>query len=56
MDADAQAVETSSGTDRPADSIFPFEGGYVPGIDQLMVYRRDWVLPDEFLLRNLRAE
>ena len=56
VDADAQAVETSSDTDRPEARIFFCEGGDVLCIDQFMIDCGDGVLPDEDFFWNLRAE
>ena len=56
VDADAQAVETSSETDRPEARIFAFRGSDVLLPDQRMIHGGDRVLPDQRLLRNERAE
>src|SRR5436190_9506871 len=56
VDADAHAVETSSETDSPDARVFTLEGRDVLCIDQLVIDRRDGVLPDQLFARNLRAE
>ena len=56
MDADAQAVETSSDTDRPEARILPLREAMSCGINQLVIDGRDGVLPEELFCRNLRAE
>ncbi len=56
VDADAQAVETSSETDSPDARILLLERGDVLCVDQLVIDRGDGVLPDELFRRDLRAE
>ena len=56
VDADAQAVETSCEIDSPDARIWPLSFVDVLVVDQLVVDGRDRVLPDELLLRDLRAE
>ena len=56
VDADAQAVETISDTERPEASDLALEGGDVLCIDQFVIDGRDRVLPDELFRWNLRAE
>ncbi len=56
VDADAQAVETSSETDRPEARILLFSEAMSCGVDQLVIHRGDRVLPDELFRGNLRAE
>ena len=56
MDADAQAVETSSEIDRPEARILPLRSAISCRVDQLMIDCGHRVLPDQFLCRNLRAE
>ncbi len=56
MDADAQAVETSSDTDRPEARILPLREAMSCCINQFVIDGRDGVLPDELFGRNLRAE
>ena len=56
MNADAQAVETSSDTERPEARDLGLEGGDVLGIDQFMIDGRHRVLPDQYLRGDLRAE
>ncbi len=56
VDADAQAVETSSETDRPEARIFAFRAAMSCFPDQRMIHGGDGVLPQQRLLRNERAE
>ena len=56
VDADAQAVDTSSDTDRPEARILPLRVGNVLFINQLVIDCGNGVLPDELLAGNLRAE
>ena len=56
MDADAQAVETSSETDRPEARILPLSAATSFVVDQRVIDRGDRVLPDELFLGDLRAE
>ena len=56
MDADAHAVDTSSEMDRPDARILAFSEADILRIDQFVIHRGNGVLPDEFFLRNFRAE
>ena len=56
VDADAQAVETSSETDRPEARICCFSAATSSAPIELVVGRRHRVLPDQRLGRDLRAE
>ena len=56
VDADAQAVETSSETDRPEARILAFSAATSFVVDQLVIDRGDRVLPDELFLGDLRSE
>ena len=56
VDADAQAVETSSETDSPEARILLLSAAMSCCVDQLVIDRGDRVLPDELFGRNLRAE
>ena len=48
VEADAQAVETSCETDRPDARILALSAAMSCVVDQLVIDRRDRVLPDEF--------
>ncbi len=52
VDADAQAVETSSETERPDARILRLQCSSIAVIDQRMIHRRDRVLPDQSFLRH----
>ena len=56
VEADAQAVETSSETDRPDARIFAFSAAMSCSLDQFVIDRRNRVLPDQLFLRHQRAE
>ena len=56
VEADAQAVETSSGIDRPEARILALRLAMSVRVDQLMIDCGHRVLPDQFLCRHLRAE
>jgi hypothetical protein len=56
VEAEAQAVETSSETVRPEARIFAFQRGDVLRIDQRMIDRGNGVLPDQFFGGHLGAE
>ena len=56
VDADAQAVETSSETDRPEARILPLSAAMSAVVDQRVIHRGDRVLPDELLGRHLGPE
>ena len=56
VDADAQAVETSSRTDRPDARILSLRAAMSLRVDEFVVDRRHRVLPDQLLRRDLRAE
>ena len=56
VDADAQAVETSSRDGQTGRQDLALQRGDVLRIDQLVIDRGDRVLPDEFFRGNLRAE
>ena len=56
VDADAQAVDTSSPIVRPDAEDRRLEGGDVGGVDELVIHRRHGVLPDEDLAGHVRAE
>ena len=55
-EADAQAVETSCGTDRPEARTCPLRAATSAASDELVVHRRNRVLPDQRLGRHLGPE
>ena len=56
VDADAQAVETSWDDRQARGQHLALEGGDVLLVDQLVIDRRDGVLPDRLFLGHLRPE
>ena len=56
VEADAQAVETSSATVRPEARIFALSAAMSFSPIERMVHGRDRVLPDQHLLRHERAQ
>ena len=56
MEAEAQAVETSSGMRQPGGQDFGFESGDIGCVDQGMVNCRDGVLPDQVFCGDFRTE
>ena len=56
MEADAQAVETSSEIDSPEARILALRSAMSCRVDQLVIDCGDGVLPDQLFRRDLRAE